>query len=126
MKHLLTTCFLAVCALPGHAQTTPEDSILRSLRAKGYVVVMQERTWLGRQRIVVENGAHRREIVFNPGTGEIMRDYAVLLPDNGQSGAPVSTGTGNVAEPEPPSAIGTKADPSVSEPVVEHAGPVSP
>ena len=64
-------------ALPVWAGT-PEEEILASLEAQGYHLVVRDRTWLGRIWMIVESDEVRREIVFNPGTGEILRDYAVM------------------------------------------------
>ena len=64
-------------ALPVMAGT-PEEDILASLEAQGYHLVVRDRTWLGRIWMIVESDEVRREIVFNPGTGEILRDYAVM------------------------------------------------
>jgi hypothetical protein len=58
---------------------TPVDEILITLRDKGYLIVENKRTWLGRQRIIAEKDGARREVVFNPGTGEILRDYAFKI-----------------------------------------------
>lgn len=57
-----------------------EEMLLASLEAQGYVIIEQGYTFLGRLRIVAVNGEIRREIVIQPGTGEILRDYAVMLP----------------------------------------------
>ena len=67
----------SVLALPVQAGT-PEEEILASLEAQGYHLVVRDRTWLGRIWMIVESDEVRREIVFNPGTGEILRDYAVM------------------------------------------------
>ena len=79
-KILLALAILAASALPGRADT-PEELIVAALEVQGYHLVQRDRTWLGRIWIVVESDEVRREIVFNPGTGEIMRDYAVLMAD---------------------------------------------
>lgn len=57
-----------------------EEILLASLESQGYVIIEQGYTFLGRLRIVAVNGEIRREIVIHPGTGEILRDYAVMLP----------------------------------------------
>lgn len=95
---------------------SPADEILSTLLSRGYVIVEDERTWLGRQRVVAVKDDTRREIVFIPGTGEILRDYSVRQDDRnefaadhgaGNSGAAVSSGgTGATATPD--------ATPSVS------------
>ena len=65
-------------AAPGMAQTA-EDRILAALHDQGYEILQKQRTFLGRMWLLAENDEVRREIVFNPGTGEILRDYSVLL-----------------------------------------------
>ncbi len=79
MRGLILGLVLAVgLGVPGLAQT-PEEEIIASLEEQGYSVVMRDRTWLGRIWLLVENGDLRREIVFNPSTGEILRDYSVMM-----------------------------------------------
>ena len=56
---------------------SPSDEILSTLRSRGYEIVENERTWLGRQRIVAMKDGTLREVVFIPATGEILRDYAI-------------------------------------------------
>lgn len=51
------------------------DAILADLGHQGYVDVEVSRTLLGRTRIVTHNRAFDREIIVNPTTGEILRDY---------------------------------------------------
>jgi hypothetical protein len=55
------------------------DQVTGALVAQGYQIVQVDRTWLGRVRIVAETPDLRREIVINPNTGEVLRDYSVLL-----------------------------------------------
>lgn len=52
-----------------------EDSIVQQLRAQGFSRVEVTRTWLGRSRIVAKSSKYNREIIVNPVTGEILRDY---------------------------------------------------
>ncbi|NBZ88469.1 hypothetical protein [Stagnihabitans tardus] len=67
-------------AAPVHAQGNPvEEGLVASLRAQGYDVLEHGYTWLGRLRIVAQNDTLRRELVVNPGTGEVLRDYAERL-----------------------------------------------
>lgn len=85
---------------------TVEQQLLASLQAQGYVILELGYTFLGRLRVVAQSDTIRREIVVNPGTGEILRDYAVMLsvitdvepaPAAGAGGAAAATvaaGTG--------------------------------
>lgn len=80
MNRLLSAAALWVgLAGTGWAMTI-EQQLLASLQAQGYVILEEGYTFLGRLRIVAQNDEIRREIVVNPGTGEILRDYAVMLP----------------------------------------------
>ncbi|WP_441861153.1 hypothetical protein [Phaeovulum sp. W22_SRMD_FR3] len=58
----------------GLAQSAP-DQIVKQLYAQGYSAVSVERTWLGRTRILARNSEAQREIIVNPATGEILRDF---------------------------------------------------
>lgn len=78
-KLLLVATALVGLAMPALARTV-EQQVLEKLASQGYVILEQGYTFLGRLRIVAENGMFHREIVVNPGTGEILRDYAVTLP----------------------------------------------
>lgn len=51
------------------------DSVLSQLRQQGYNEIEMSRTWLGRTRIVARRDSERREIIINPRTGEILRDF---------------------------------------------------
>lgn len=79
---LAAFAFTALLALatPVRAETT-EERIAAALTEQGYVIVSMERTWLGRLRVLAEDGQFRRELVFNPVTGEILRDLSVLLSE---------------------------------------------
>lgn len=80
MKKLLVAVALWAGLVGAGWARTVEQQLLASLRAQGYVILEQGYTFLGRLRVVAENGEFRREIVVNPGTGEILRDYAIMLP----------------------------------------------
>jgi uncharacterized membrane protein YgcG len=49
-------------------------SVIAQLRAQGFRSVVQERTLLGRVRILASRTDGKREIIINPRTGEILRD----------------------------------------------------
>ena len=58
----------------GAAQTA-ERQVIRQLQDQGFRNIRVQRTWLGRVRIVAESRMGRREIVLDPSTGAILRDY---------------------------------------------------
>jgi hypothetical protein len=49
--------------------------VLAWLRDQGFTEFEVERTWLGRTKIEAEADGVEREIIINPRTGEILRDY---------------------------------------------------
>lgn len=72
-----------VLASPAAAQDYV-DSIVSQLREQGYRSIVQERTLLGRVRIVADRKDGEREIIVNPRTGEILRD--LWIPLDGTAG----------------------------------------
>jgi hypothetical protein len=90
---------------------------------RGYRILEDERTWLGRQRIIAERDGTRRELVFHPGTGEILRDYSVRIEvagtqrrsgDGGGAGA-TQPSVGVAANPGQTGTFGSAPGLSVSE-----------
>ncbi|WP_439522192.1 hypothetical protein [Marivita sp.] len=75
-RRQLLAGLLAGVALPGgvFAQTA-EDQVVNQLKRQGYQRITLGRTLLGRTRIVATGPRGRREIVLNPSTGAILRDY---------------------------------------------------
>lgn len=69
---------------------TAADQIIAQLRDQGFTEIEVEQTWLGRTRIVAERGDASREIILNPGTGEILRD--LWLTKGGESSPKVQIG----------------------------------
>lgn len=65
--------FGAVGATPALAQDFVA-SIIVQLKKQGFRSVVQERTLLGRVRLIATRKDGRREIIVNPNTGEILRD----------------------------------------------------
>jgi len=72
---------LSVAALPATAQDLPpaganfQETIVSQLEAQGFSRITITRTFLGRIRIHATSRDLEREIIFNPRTGEILRDY---------------------------------------------------
>jgi hypothetical protein len=85
--------FFAVAAGPACAQASDiEASVRRQLRAQGFTDIRVNRTFLGRLRFVAFNGRQRRELVINPATNVILRDFTQNLDlgdgENGQTDTP--------------------------------------
>ena len=57
------------------------EGIVRQLKKQGFRSVVQERTLLGRVRILAKRKDGSREIIVNPRTGEILRDLWTPLTD---------------------------------------------
>ena len=74
---ILTICVLAWAAFFAcHAGAqTIQDQVVSQLKAQGYDSIRVSRTLLGRTRIIADSDESRREIVVNPRTGEILRDF---------------------------------------------------
>ena len=72
------------------------DFIVGQLQAQGYEQIQLSRTWLGRTRIVAQKGNEVREIIFNPSTGEILRDFWQIV---GPQGSSTASGGGSGAQP---------------------------
>ena len=115
----MMSLLLATLAGPALADTkgegttaqTPSEQILSILINRGYRLLEDERTWLGRQRIIAERDGTRRELVFHPGTGEILRDYSVRIET---AGTLRGSGDGGGAGATQPS-VGVAASPGQSE-----------
>ena len=65
----------ALAAVPVAGAEPVEDEIISQLREQGYDTIRVSRTILGRRRIEATSELYWREIIVNPRTGEILRDY---------------------------------------------------
>jgi len=96
---LALAAIAALIAGPGFAQDFEAD-ILAQLRGQGYAGIALSHTWLGRTRIVATLRGELREIVFDPNTGEILRDLSrTVMADNGfgSGGNAASSSTGGTS-----------------------------
>lgn len=122
----MMSLLLATLAGPALADTkdkrataqTPSEQILSILINRGYRILEDERTWLGRQRIIAERDGTRRELVFHPGTGEILRNYSVRIEMAGRCTGPV---TAEVLVPRSP-ASASRQDPARAKPLAARRG----
>ena len=99
-KLLLAVDLFVAMASAGYAGTV-EQKLLASLQAQGYVVVEQSYTFLGRLHVVARIGDVQREIVVNPGTGEVLRDTSVTVIKSGPDDAQPAISPDDVLLPDP-------------------------
>ena len=85
LTRFVTLLFLVLAPVPALADRTDDvrDYIVRELREDGYRDIRVSRTLLGRMRFTASRNDARREIVVNPRTGEIIRDYIRFLRSGG-------------------------------------------
>lgn len=75
LRTLLVCTTLALAAPAPAAAATVTEQIVAQLADQGFKRIRVSRTLLGRARIVATSRDYSREIVVNPATGEILRDY---------------------------------------------------
>lgn len=73
-EFLTYACAGLLVASPAFA-TDIEQSVLSQLRDQGFSTIQRSRTLLGRIRFVAVGPGMRREVILNPRTGEILRDF---------------------------------------------------
>ena len=69
------TATLATLNGPLASAQSTQAQIVKVLIDQGFAVRKVKKTWLGRVRIEATGGGLVREVVFNPSTGEILRDF---------------------------------------------------
>ncbi|MBS8229206.1 hypothetical protein [Vannielia litorea] len=75
LRSLLICTTLALSAPAPAAAATVTEQIVAQLSEQGFKRIRVSRTLLGRARITASSRDYTREIVVNPATGEILRDY---------------------------------------------------
>lgn len=100
---LALAVLMALTAAPSLALDVAQR-IVAELKAQGYSAIEVSRTLLGRTRITAGSPDFEREIVIDPRTGEILRDYWQPLTLN--AGASTSGGLIEPAEVEDSSESG--------------------
>lgn len=92
LARLLLVLSLALAPALARADAhTIRDRIITELSEDGYTEVRIGRTLLGRTRFVATRPDARREIVVNPRTGVILRDYIRFLSTSSRSDDDVET-----------------------------------
>ena len=82
---------------PANAATS-EQSIVSELREQGFTRVEIRRTLLGRTRIVATSPTYEREIILNPASGVILRDYWKVRGAAGNDGPSSLVGGPNLRD----------------------------
>jgi hypothetical protein len=73
---VLLACVSVFMCFSAHVGATDfSDALEGQLRAEGFSIVEKRKTFLGRLRITATKGKFGRELVINPYTGEVFRDY---------------------------------------------------
>lgn len=86
MKRLLLIILLAIATPSLVSAQTLQDRIIAELQEDGFRQIRISRTWLGRLRYLGTKPGARREIVVNPATGVILRDYLRLTQSDDDDG----------------------------------------
>lgn len=126
MTRILLSICLTVWAASAALAETPQDRLLAALVAEGYTIEQTERTWLGRLRIIAIKGDLRREVVINPGTGEVLRDIASAVQrdesDSGGGTAVANDGSDGTGTPTTGAAMNGTPDTAVAPAGAESGG----
>ena len=116
---LSAASFAAIPVSATAAHASVEDKVAARLRREGYRIVQRKRTWLGRVRFIAVRSREERELVLDPSSGEILRDYSttVSVASDGPSGRG-EAGRGGAGGP----ASGGGEEPGGEEPGGEEPG----
>ncbi len=88
LRILAFSVLLVLAPLVASADSdTVRDRVIEELTEDGYQEIRISKTLLGRMRFVAIKPRHRREIVVNPRTGVILRDYIQILNNGGNGGS---------------------------------------
>jgi hypothetical protein len=79
MKRLLLLLFLTATAAPAQ---TAEDALIADMQTRGFALVEREISLRGRVVLEFESEHIEREIIFDPPTGQILRDFTEKRDDS--------------------------------------------
>lgn len=80
-----------LCTPPAMAQSY-RDRVIQNLTDQGFSNFRVRRTWLGYDQIIALGPDGRREVVLNPKTGAIQRDYLYTSDARRSGSAPLARG----------------------------------
>ncbi len=60
----------------GAVAAPAEDQVARAISGQGFRITSRKRTFLGRVRFTAVRGNVEREVVVDPSSGEVLRDYS--------------------------------------------------
>ena len=111
MKRILIPLVVAAGLLgpPAHAATT-EEGIVAELREQGFSRIEIRRTLLGRTRIIATSPTYEREIVLNPASGVILRDFWTVRGSQGGDGPSSLVSRPSLRDSDGRSASGSSGD----------------
>lgn len=89
---LLSSAGTLLLANSAFAAASHEEGVARALIGQGYRITSRRRTLLGRIRFTAEKGRTEREVVLDPSSGEILRDYSSV---DGGADRPARPGGGD-------------------------------
>jgi hypothetical protein len=76
----------------------PVDAVVKELTNHGFTIRDIRKTWLGRVKIEATKNSTQREVVVNPYTGELLRDF-VSYSEEESAGETGDNGSGGHGEP---------------------------
>jgi hypothetical protein len=96
-----------------------KDQIVQQLAAQGFTEFRISRTFLGRTRVLAYSSDLQREIIYNPATGVILRDFWRDREDDrtrvaGSDGRSNSGGSGNASPSASSSGSGENTNPATA------------
>ncbi|WP_444452143.1 hypothetical protein ACTTAI_13975 [Rhodobacter capsulatus] len=98
MGRIRSFMLIVILLVPLPAFAVEADDIVAQLRAQGFSQINVSRTFLGRVKIEAQAPNLHREIVLNPKTGEILRDYTDAADsDSRYAGSDRTTSSGSVS-----------------------------
>ena len=88
LRILALSVLIALAPLAASADgDVVRDRLIEELTEEGYQEIRISKTLLGRMRFVATKPRFRREIVVNPRTGVILRDYIRVVNSGGNGGS---------------------------------------